>query len=132
MTNKPPPFNCLKNEIPIILPIKGRGFINHRSVLPLVWVPNSIIATQPGRAGRFVGSRQAGRAGRVPYPFQICCVHWRWTTGNNFSLMRSHRSKLHLHTTSWALSQPRTRGTHSEFCEHGWQQLRQGRSQEER
>ena len=29
MINKPPPFTGLKIRIPIIIPIKGRGFINH-------------------------------------------------------------------------------------------------------
>ena len=28
MINKPPPFKCLDVRIPIITPIKGRGFIN--------------------------------------------------------------------------------------------------------
>ena len=29
MINKPPPFKDLSFRIPIIIPIKGRGFINH-------------------------------------------------------------------------------------------------------
>ena len=33
MTNKPPPCKGLKIRIPIIIPIKGRGFINHGSTL---------------------------------------------------------------------------------------------------
>ena len=31
MINKPPPFKGLNTRIPIIIPIKGRGFINHGS-----------------------------------------------------------------------------------------------------
>ena len=33
MINKPPPFKGLNIRIPIIIPIKGRGFINHGSGL---------------------------------------------------------------------------------------------------
>ena len=32
---KPPPFKSLHIRIPIIIPIKGRGFINHGSTLGL-------------------------------------------------------------------------------------------------
>ena len=35
MINKPPPFKGLHIRIPIIIPIKGRGFINHGSILLL-------------------------------------------------------------------------------------------------
>ena len=35
MINKPPPFKGLNVRIPIIIPIKGRGFINHGSGLGL-------------------------------------------------------------------------------------------------
>ena len=34
MINKPPPFKGLNIRIPIIIPIKGRGFINQGSGLP--------------------------------------------------------------------------------------------------
>ena len=34
MINKPPPFKGLNIRIPIIMPIKGRGFINQGSGLP--------------------------------------------------------------------------------------------------
>ena len=33
MLNKPPPFKDLNIRMPIIIPIKGRGFINHGSGL---------------------------------------------------------------------------------------------------
>ena len=33
MINKPPPFKRLDTRIPIIVPIKGRGFINQGSTL---------------------------------------------------------------------------------------------------
>ena len=33
MINKPPPFKGLSTRIPIIIPIKGRGFINKGSTL---------------------------------------------------------------------------------------------------
>ena len=33
MINEPPPFKDLNIRIPIITPIKGRGFINHGSGL---------------------------------------------------------------------------------------------------
>ena len=33
MINKPPPFKGLNIRIPIVTPIKGRGFINHGSGL---------------------------------------------------------------------------------------------------
>ena len=33
MINKPPPFKGLDISIPIIIPVKGRGFINHGSTL---------------------------------------------------------------------------------------------------
>ena len=33
MINKPPPSKGLDTGIPIIIPIKGRGFINHGSGL---------------------------------------------------------------------------------------------------
>ena len=33
MINKPPPFKGLNIKIPIIIPIKGRGFINKGSTL---------------------------------------------------------------------------------------------------
>ena len=35
MINKPPPFKGLNIRVPIIIPIKGRVFINHRSGLGL-------------------------------------------------------------------------------------------------
>ena len=33
MINKPPPFKGLNIRIPIVIPIKGRGFINQGSTL---------------------------------------------------------------------------------------------------
>ena len=33
MINEPPPFKGLNIKIPIVIPIKGRGFINHVSGL---------------------------------------------------------------------------------------------------
>ena len=33
MINNPPPFKDLNIGIPIIIPIKGRGFLNHGSTL---------------------------------------------------------------------------------------------------
>ena len=33
MINKPPPFKGLKKRVPIIIPIRGRGFINQGSTL---------------------------------------------------------------------------------------------------
>ena len=33
MINKPPPFKGLHIRVPIIIPIKGRGYINHGSTL---------------------------------------------------------------------------------------------------
>ena len=35
MLNQPPPFKGPNNRIPIIIPIQGRGFINHGSGLAL-------------------------------------------------------------------------------------------------
>ena len=35
MINNPPPFKCVNIRIPIIIPIKGRGFMNQGSGLPL-------------------------------------------------------------------------------------------------
>ena len=40
MINKPPPFKGLNIGIPIITPIKGRGFMNQGSTLG-IQVPNS-------------------------------------------------------------------------------------------
>ena len=34
MISKPPPFKGLDIGIPIVIPIKGRGFINQGSTLP--------------------------------------------------------------------------------------------------
>ena len=36
MINKPPPFKGLNIRIPITIPIKGRGFINHGSGLVII------------------------------------------------------------------------------------------------
>ena len=36
MINKPPPFKGINIGIPIIIPIKGRGFINHGSGLGIL------------------------------------------------------------------------------------------------
>ena len=35
MIDKPPSFKCLNIRIPTIIPIKGRGFINHGSTLSM-------------------------------------------------------------------------------------------------
>ena len=51
MINKPPPFKDLNIRIPIMIPIKGRGFINHGSGLPPVIIvesPFSLLVTNTG------------------------------------------------------------------------------------
>ena len=44
MINKPPPFKGLNIRIPILIPIKGRGFLNQGSGLPCY--PWSLAATK--------------------------------------------------------------------------------------
>ena len=52
MLNKPPPFKVLNTKIPIIFPIKRRGFINQGSGLTILklqlcfgWTPHKVMVT---------------------------------------------------------------------------------------
>ena len=45
MINQPPPYEGLNIRIPIIIPIKGRGFINHGSGL---WVGGTTFSSTDG------------------------------------------------------------------------------------
>ena len=50
MINKPPPFEGLNTGIPIIIPIRGRGFINQGSGLtlnPKTLNPSGLVAWAP-------------------------------------------------------------------------------------
>ena len=58
MINKPPPFTDLNIRIPIIIPIKGRGFIHHGSGL-------GRNVQETNRLGRVLDFRVARRKPRV-------------------------------------------------------------------
>ena len=58
MINNPPPCNGLNIRIPIIIPIKGRGFINQGSGLPRVMqhvlLPSVLLLEASPTAGIFI------------------------------------------------------------------------------
>ena len=47
MINKPPPFKGLNIRIPIITPIKGRGFINQESGVPISGDSSKMFGVDP-------------------------------------------------------------------------------------
>ena len=57
MINKPPPFKGLNIRIPIIIPIKGRGFVNHGLGL----LPGQSAHNHEGAQSARAQSRREGR-----------------------------------------------------------------------
>ena len=56
MINKPPPFQGLSIRIPIIIPIKGRGFINRGSGLIYIEASSQIVFTPAPKTRTSLGS----------------------------------------------------------------------------